>query len=157
MNLVRNAWQMVKIAAGTILFAGVMVMGIVWLVAFTTGRSITSLFQRKKTMSQKVCALLISHEKFLETAGNGSSNMGSPTATGKNTPAILKKKVVASSSPLALPYNSQSAEPSSSRPSTCESGTCGETATNIVSLSDMDEVAQSFWSKTLYQPTKSGK
>lgn len=42
-------------------------------------------------MTQK-CYLLTSPEKFQQERGNGSSNTDSPTPTGKNVSAILKKK-----------------------------------------------------------------
>ena len=58
-------------------------------------------------MSQKVCYLLTSPEKFQQQLGNGCCNTDSPSHTGKKMSAILRPPP-ASSSKLANPSPSPS-------------------------------------------------
>lgn len=81
-------------------------------------------------MCQKVCALLISPEKFQQNACNGSCNSGSHGPTGKTVSAILKpSNALYSRSGTIINYVSASDE-ISQESRTDENGMSGVTHTN---------------------------
>ena len=116
----------------------VLVVGIIYI--------LNIMFQRwLKTMSQKVCALLISPEKFQLSASNGSYNSDSPGVTGKKVSAILLPKNDSSSASSVTEQTGTTRDPwpfpsgATMEQKPVESGTPGEIPTNTATLCDLPE------------------
>lgn len=107
-------------------------------------------------MAAKVCYLLTSPEKFQQMPGNGFSSTDSPGAIGKTVAAILRpNNDLSSELSQKETCNSASVDMLEMPRTIIESGTSGETATNIAMCCNPNnqDVGWSLW-KTLFQQLK---
>ena len=169
MNRVQIVSLMAATAGGITLLFGLMDLHTVSRAAFILMLLILTagLLGGKHQMSQRVCYLLTSQQRFLDEHSNGSCNGNSPGVTGRKVSAILQAKTDSSSesasqeltqqelpateSPWPFPSDATLVNQTNPR----ENGTSGEIATSTAkSWAQIDPLS---WWKILYPPTKQVK